>query len=108
MLGIQIVGIVFVILMIYIIIRYGKKKILNSCECGFWIFFLSIILIVSLYPKVFTYITTLLNLNRVMDLIIFVGLIILFIFVFINYIAIKKLRKKFYDMIQNEAKQNNN
>lgn len=102
-LGIQIVGVLFALFMIYLTFIHQKKKDFNSKEYALWTFVWICAIIATLFPNVLNPLTKTLRLSRNMDLIIIAGFIFLIGIAFTNYISLRKTQKKVEALVRRMA-----
>ncbi|PIU03824.1 hypothetical protein COT44_00905 [Candidatus Shapirobacteria bacterium CG08_land_8_20_14_0_20_39_18] len=102
-LGVQIIGILFSIFMVYVSFLNWKKKDLNNLEMLFWIFLWTCFIIIILFPNILQGLTKILFFARTMDLLMIAAFIILTIIGYSNYISNKKIEKKIEKMVRNQA-----
>ena len=94
LLGIQILGVLFALFMLYLTFVHQKRKEFSSKEYLFWIILWVGFIIVTLFPQVLEPIVESLNLYRTMDLLVILGFIFVVGVLFHNYIALRKTQKK--------------
>lgn len=94
MIGLQIVAILFALWMIYFSYLHFRRGEFNRYEFAIWeILWLGLIAIV-IFPKSVQFILTTFSITRTFDLVVIVGMIILFGVTFRNYVVVKRLEKK--------------
>ncbi|HLC96343.1 MAG TPA: DUF2304 domain-containing protein [Candidatus Nanoarchaeia archaeon] len=103
-LGIQIVGVLFGLAMLYITFLHGKRKEFTSKEGIFWIVAWVGFIILVVFPNVLDFIASdLLNISRTLDFLIILGFIFLIGISFYNYVLIRKGQKKLEDLVRKLA-----
>lgn len=102
-LGVQIIGILFSLFMIYVSFINWKKKDLNNFEMIFWLFIWITFLLIILFPDFLQGLTNILFFARTMDLLMVAAFIILTIIGYMNYISNKKMQKKIEKIVRNQA-----
>lgn len=103
MIGIQIVAIIFAIWMIYFSYLHFRRHELNRVEFICWqLLWLGLILVV-IFPKSVNFILKTFSISRTFDLIVIVGIIVLFGITFRNYVVAKRLEKKVEECVRQQA-----
>lgn len=93
-LGIQIIGIMFTVFMVYLtFLNYKQNKFTNG-EWIAWLFAWIIFLVITLFPSILNPILETLNLYRAMDLYISLGFLFFIILIFSMYTSLKSTQKK--------------
>jgi hypothetical protein len=103
LLGIQILGALFSLFMLYFTFLHYKRNEIKQSEYIVWIIIWVCFIIISFFPWFLDPFTKTLNLQRTMDLFILCGFMILIGFMFHNYISLKKTQKKLEDIVRNIA-----
>ena len=104
LLGIQIIGVLFGLFMLYITFLGMKRKELNGREASFWVVAWLIFLIFTIMPHSLDFIVKdVLDFARTMDFFIVAGFIFLIGLTFYNYMVVKKNRKKLEDLVRKVA-----
>ena len=93
-LGIQIIGILFSLFMIYLTFLHQKRKEFNITECFFWTSSWSVFMIIAIYPKILAPFVNGLELSRTMDLLTIFGFLFVIGVLFYTYLSLKKTNKK--------------
>ena len=102
-LGIQLLGFLFGLFMVYYSFIHFKRKEFKPVEFSFWLVLWLIFVLVSLLPNVLDPITKTLSVTRTMDLLIIVGFMFLIGVTFYNYTTIRKNQKKVEDLVRKIA-----
>ncbi|MBI2651713.1 DUF2304 domain-containing protein [Candidatus Woesearchaeota archaeon] len=102
-LGIQILGILFVFFMMYYTFLQYKRKEFTIKEYSFWFAFWSIFAIVTLFPQILDPILTTLSLVRALDFFIIAGFLFLIFVIFYTYTVVRKTQKKVEEVVRNIA-----
>lgn len=101
--GIQLIGLLFALFMLYLnFIRY-KKKEFTIKEYLFWLLLWVIFIIVMLFPWVLDPVVAKFNFARTLDLLIVVSFIFLIGSNFYTYTVVRKTQKKVEDLVRNIA-----
>ena len=93
-LGIQIIGVMFGLFLIYYTFLQYKKREFSKTELVVWILCWSVYIYVTLYPKSLEFLAKKLNLVRTMDLLTIVGFMFLIGMSFYNHTLVRRNRKK--------------
>jgi hypothetical protein len=103
MIGIQIVAIIFAIWMIYFSYLHFRRGEFKRTEFLLWqILWLGLIIVV-IFPGSVKFVLTTFSITRAFDLVVIVGMIILFGVTFRNYILLKRIDKKIEEVVRNES-----
>jgi hypothetical protein len=102
-LGIQIFGMLFGALILYIIFVMYKRKNLTFNEWGFWTVFAAIFALISMFPRILDPFVVGLNLGRKMDLLIIVGFMFLTAAVLYTYLIVRSNQKRIENIVRNIA-----
>ena len=100
LLGIQILGVLFALFMIYLTFLHQKRKEFTAKEYIFWIVIWVCFIIVTIFPKILSPIVKTLSLSRTMDLLIILGFIFVVGILFHNYITITKVQRKVEEVVR--------
>ncbi len=102
-LGVQLLGVLFALFMIYQAFVHNKRKEFTTKEYAFWILLWVCFIIVTLFPSVLNPMLGTLSLTRAMDFFTIVGFLFVLGLVFNNYIVTKKTNKKVEDLVRKIA-----
>ena len=102
-LGIQILGVFFGLLMLYVTFLHQKRKEFTVKEYGFWVFFWIVFILISLFPNWLDFIVVSLSLSRTMDLFIILGFMFLIAAVFYTYLTVRNTQKKLEEIVRKIA-----
>lgn len=102
-LGIQIVGVLFALAMLYLSFVQFKKKNFSSHEFIFWAILWVIIAITSMMPESLQKVTSALDVSRPFDLIVLLGFVLLTLLTFLNYLQNKKNQRKVEELVRRIA-----
>ena len=102
-LGIQIIGILFAVFMLYLTFLHRKRKEFNSKEYAFWAVLWVLFVIIALFPNILDPFTKSLSLNRTMDLLILLGFVFLIGLTFHNYYLLRKSQRKIENIVRRMA-----
>lgn len=103
LLGIQIIGILFALLMIYLTFLYSKRKEFTFKEWCFWTIIWAVFLILTLQPRILDPVIAKIGVGRKMDLFIILGFILLIGISFYTYTLVRRTQKKIEKMVRSLA-----
>ena len=98
--GVQIVGILFGLFMVYYIFLHFKRKELKASEFGFWLVLWVLFTLVVFFPAILEPLRKAVGFVRVMDMLVVFGFIFLIGLTFYNYITLRKNQKKIEDVVR--------
>ena len=101
--GLQIIGFIFALLMIYLSIVHYKKGSLNGMEIAVWLIIWGIVIIAVVFPEILRTYSQAFAISRLLDLLTVGGFILVISMVSASYIRTKNVEKKIEDMIRSEA-----
>jgi hypothetical protein len=101
--GIQIIGILFALIMLYVTFLHKKRKELSSLEFSFWLILWFIFIYVTAFPSSLDFIVKSLNVTRAFDLLIVLGFLFLISLGLYNYFLEKNNRKKIEKIVRKIA-----
>ncbi len=101
--GLQIIGILFALFMIYFALLHYKKAELNGLEIYSWIIIWIIVILMVIFPSVVRTYAMEFAISRVLDLMIGGALILVFIMVGSAYIRVNKLEKRMEELVRKLA-----
>jgi len=100
-LGIQILGVLFGLFMIYLTFLHGKRKEFTSKEGFIWILLWLVFIFITLSPSSLDFIVKgVFNLKRPLDFLIIVGFMFLIGTIFYTYGIVRKNQKKLEDIVR--------
>lgn len=103
MIGIQILAIIFALWMIYFSFLHFRRREFKILEFLFWqILWLGLIGVV-IYPESVDFILRTFSISRTFDLVVIVGIIVLFGVSFRSYVIIRRLERKVEDFVRKES-----
>ena len=102
-LGIQVFGIVFGALMLYMSFLQWKKREFTFNEWAFWSVFALAFSGISFFPDVISPITAALRLERKLDLFIILGFMFLIAATFYSYRVVRKTQKGLEELVRQLA-----
>lgn len=102
-LGIQILGLIFGLFMLYLTFLHFKRKEFTIIEYIIWGLTWTAFIIVVTIPKILDPITQTLNISRIMDLLIIFGFMFIISTIFYIYGLIRKIQKKQEEIVREVA-----
>ncbi|MBI5389957.1 DUF2304 domain-containing protein [Candidatus Woesearchaeota archaeon] len=103
LLGVQIIGVLFGLFMLYYSFLHYKRKEFRGAEFFLWACLWVLFMGVALFPEILDPLTRSLKFARTMDLFIVIGFIFLITLTIRNYIETRKLRMKMETMVREDA-----
>lgn len=105
MIGIQIVAIVFALWMVYFTFLHFRRKEFSLTEFTLWQMLWFGLMIVVIFPKSIRFLLATFSISRTFDLVVIVGIVILFGVTFRNYVIIRRIEKRVEEFVRQEALQ---
>ncbi len=102
-LGIQILGILFGLFMIYYVFLHRKRKELTIKEYSFWIILWMLFIILTLFPWLLNPILKPIGFARTMDFFIVIGFMFLIGSLFYTYLLVRGNQKRLEDIVRKIA-----
>ena len=103
-LGIQILGVMFGLMMIYVSFMHSKRKEFTGKETLFWMSVWIGFIVITIYPRAIDVLAKdILNMSRTMDFLIITGFIILTGLLFHVYGVSRKTQKKLESVVRSVA-----
>lgn len=103
MIGIQILALLFVLWMTYFSYLHYRRGEFTVYEFAFWQVLWVGLTVVVFYPRALNGILRTFSISRAFDLVVVVGIVILFGVTFRNYVLLKRMKRKIEDMIRQQA-----
>jgi len=108
-LGIQILGILFGLFMLYLAFLHGKRGEFTAKESVFWIAVWIVFILVSIFPGSLDFLAKdVLSMSRPLDFFIIVGFMFISGIVFYTYTMVRKNQKRLEDIVRKIAMQKKN
>jgi hypothetical protein len=102
--GIQILGVLFGLFMLYMTFLYQKRKQLTSPEAVFWGVLWLFFMVLSFLPSSLNFLVKdVLNMQRPLDFLIILGFMFLIGVTFYNYGSVKKNERKLEEVVRRIA-----
>lgn len=102
-LGVQILGAAFGVLMTYFCFLHYKRREFSRPQFLFWQIIWLAFIVVVLFPGLTQGVIHKLGIVRTMDLLTILGIMFVSLLTFFNYVSLNKLRKKIEDKIREES-----
>ncbi|MBU1289747.1 DUF2304 domain-containing protein [Patescibacteria group bacterium] len=102
-LGIQIIGIIFGLLMIYFSFLHYKRQEFSKIQFLFWEIVWGVFILIVVFPKITNGIVHKMGVNRAMDLLTILGLMFITFMTFYNYTSIYRLKQKLEEKVRKET-----
>lgn len=103
MIGLQIVAIIFSLWMIYFSYLHFRRGEFKKVELIFWQILWVGLVGVVIFPKSVEFLLKTFSITRTFDLVVIVGIVILFGITFRNYVIIKRMEKKIDNFVRKES-----
>ena len=97
-----IIGLIILIILSRVILKYSKNEI-SKLELLFWLAFWVIILIIVLFPDIINYIANLVGVGRGVDVAIYIALLLIFYIIFKIYTRIDRVEKDMTKLVRKIA-----
>lgn len=101
--GLQITGFIFALLMIYMALVHYKKGSLNGMEITMWIMIWVTVILSVIFPEILRTYAQTFAVSRLFDLLVVGAFIVVISLVTTSYVKTKKLEKKIEDLIRQDA-----
>lgn len=101
--GVQILGLLFAVGMLYLVFLHYKKGALTIFGAATWAIAWIGILLATVFPLQFTYILRPLSIVRLLDFVTIIGMMFLGVITYYNFIIVKKNEKKVETLVSNFA-----
>lgn len=102
-LGIQILGVMFGVFMLYFTLVYFKRREFSLGFLIFWEILWTLLILISIFPHSTDFFLQELGLIRAMDFFMVGGFLIAFGLLFYNYVVIQRLKIKMEKIVRKEA-----
>jgi len=103
LLGIQILGVLFALGMLYLTFLQQKRKELSGKEYVFWVFVWIIFIVITVFPNILEPVIKTLNIVRIMDMLVILGFLFVIGVLFYNYLNLRKVQKKVESLVSKMA-----
>lgn len=102
-LGLQIIGFAFALLMVYMSIIHYKKGSLTGVEIISWVTIWSVVIFAVLFPEILRTYSETFAVSRLFDLLIVGAFIVVIVMTSTLYVKIKDLEKKIEKLVRGNA-----
>lgn len=103
MIGIQILAILFALWMTYFTFLHFRRKEFGRVEATLWQVLWAGLIVVVIFPDSVRFILKTFSISRTFDLIVIIGIMILYGVTFRNYVILKRMERKVEDLVRSEA-----
>lgn len=101
--GLQIIGILFSLIMVYFALLHYKKGHLNGMEISSWIIIWVLVILIVIFPEVVRLYAMSFAVSRVLDLLIAGAFVVVFIMVASSYVRVSQLEKRIEELVRKLA-----
>ncbi len=103
MIGIQIVAVFFALIMIYFSYLHFRRGEFRKIEFFFWLILWLGLIVVTVYPSSVSVFLEAFSITRAFDLVVVVGIVVVFGVTFRNYVIVRRMEKRIEDFTRNES-----
>jgi hypothetical protein len=103
LMGIQILGLLFGLFMLYFTFLHHKRNEIKQTEYIIWASLWFGVILITIFPFILEPFTRTLHLQRTMDLLILVGFVFVIGLMFNNYMSLRKTQKKVEEVVRKIA-----
>lgn len=103
-LGLQFIGLVFALIMIYFAYLHYRRGELNGLEILFWLIAWVGAIFIAIFPEVFRNFSRTIAITRAFDLAMVGAFILVIPAVYLSYVRTKRIEKKLEELIREDAK----
>ncbi len=107
MIGIQIVAILFALWMTYFTYLHFKRGEFGKVEAILWQVAWCGLVVVVIFPHSVQFILNTFSISRTFDLVVIIGIVVLFGITFRNYVILKRMERKVEDLVRTDALRGN-
>ncbi len=100
MIGIQFIAILFALWMTYFSYLHFRRKEFTIVEFSLWQILWIGLVIVVIFPQSVSFILRSFSISRTFDLVVIVGMVILFAITFRNLVLLKRLNRRLEDLVR--------
>lgn len=102
-LGIQVIGIIFVLVMIYLTFLYYKKRHYSAASLSLWMAVWLGALLLVLFPETLYGIMETLKIERTVDFFVISGFMFFIVLIFYLYSTVKQMQRKMEKLVRKIA-----
>ena len=103
MIGVQLIAIIFSLWMIYFSYLHYRRGEFKGIEFVLWQILWIGLVIVVIFPVSVKFILESFSISRTFDLVVIVGIIVLFGVTFRNYVIVKRIEKRLEEVVRDSA-----
>jgi hypothetical protein len=103
MIGIQILAIIFALWMVYFSYLHFRRGEFKKIEFVLWQVLWVGLVVVVIFPASVKFILETFSINRTFDLVVIVGMVVLFGVTFRNYVLLKRTENKILELVRKES-----
>ena len=103
MLGVQIIGVLFALIMLYITFLHKKRKEFTTTEFSFWLILWLMFIYVTIFPTSLNFIVKTMDFTRAFDLLVVIGFLFMISLGTYNYLNGKNNKKKIEEIVRKIA-----
>jgi len=103
MIGIQIIAVLFALIMTYFTYLHFRRGEFKKIELILWLILWIGFLVVVVYPSSVNFLLDTFSISRAFDLVIIIGIVVVFGITFRNYVIVKRLSKKVEDYTRQQS-----
>ncbi|MFH1235823.1 MAG: DUF2304 domain-containing protein [Parcubacteria group bacterium] len=105
MIGIQVVAILFALWMLYFTYLHFRRGEFTGFEFAFWVVLWVGLVCVVIFPGSVRFILETFSITRTFDLVVIIGIVILYAVSFRTYVIVKRLERKVEEAVRHESLQ---
>ena len=103
-LGIQLLGVLFALFMLYLTFLYSKRKDFTTKEGIFWFSLWAVFVFITMFPRTMMFfVKNILGMSRTLDFFIIIGFMFFLLFTFYTYTIIRKTQNKVNSLVRKIA-----
>lgn len=103
-LGLQIIGLIFALIMIYFAYLHFRRGEINGLEILFWLIAWLGAIVIAVFPENFRDFSRTIAITRAFDLAMIGAFVLIIPTVYISYVRTKRIEKKLEELVREEAK----
>lgn len=103
MIGIQLLAILFALWMTYFTFLHYRRGEFGKSEVTLWMLLWIGLIAVVLFPHSLDFLLSAFHITRAFDLIVVVGIVVLFAVTFRNYVLLKRTEQRLEDLVRRNA-----
>lgn len=103
MIGIQIVAVLFALWMVYFSFLHYRRKEFSKSEFVLWEIIWTGLIVIVLFPGSVRFLLDAFSITRTFDLVVIIGIMILFGVTFRNYVTVRRLERRIEATVRDQA-----